>query len=161
MPRQSIAEKRRVPGVRLVTHQMWRLWQVGAAHILPTSGAGAHHTLPSNCQPYNSPFGHGSLLHQETKVVESSNHQRYSHSTFSVSKFVSKHSLVLNDYTYSPKPGNEGRLIRTCKQNWPLSNIQTSALNQSRYFLEIFDQLMSFWLKLEVEYMCHICDGIL
>ena len=81
MPRQSLAEKRRVPGVRLVTHQMQRLWQVGAAHILPTSGAGAHHTLPSNGPPYNSPFGQWALLHQETKVVESSNHQRNSPST--------------------------------------------------------------------------------
>ena len=150
MPRQSIAEKRRVPGVRLVTHQMRRLCQVGAAHILPTSCPPvvlvpttpclptAHHTTPLLVM--------GHCCTRKPRLLNDQIIREIPIPLLSLNECVSKYSLVMNEFTCSPKSVNEGRLLRTYKQNMIhiLSHIQTSALNQSRYFLEILDQLMTF-----------------
>ena len=146
MPRQSIADKRRVPGVRLVTHQMRRLCQVGSAHILPTSGAGAHHTLPPTAHHTTPLLVSGHYCTRKPRLLNDQIIREIPIPLLSLNECVSKYSLVMNEFTCSPKSVNEGRLLRTYKQNMIhiLSHIQTSALNQSRYFVEILDQLTSF-----------------
>ena len=141
MPRQSIAEKRRVPGVRLVTHQMRRLCQVGAAHILPTSGAGAHHTLPPTAHHTTPLLVSGHCCTRKPRLLNDQIIREIPIPLLSLNECVSKYSLVMNEFTCSQKAADEGRLLRTYKQNMVhiLSHIQTSALNQSRYFLEILD----------------------
>ena len=79
----------------------------------------------------------------------------------SLNKCVSKHSLVLNEYTCSPKPANEGILLRTCKQN--MVHILTIVPHPGFSFESkevLFGNIRSTdeLQKLEGDYMLHISD---
>ena len=115
--------------------------QVGAAHILPTSGAGAHHTLPPTAHHTTPLLVSGHCCTRKPRLLNDQIIREIPIPLLSLNECVSKYSLVMNEFTCSQNAADEGRLLRTYKQNMVhiLSHIQTSALNQSRYFLEILD----------------------